>query len=240
MLYWGPSNQTSYTAPDSPLWFPSRLAAASTTYSFDISKALNGDIPISGTVATAPSGTGELVVSSFTYASNSLFVTPTGGQPGRIYTYEFLITGLSGQVYPFTVMQGTVKVLCGDIAQVAPNPGFGTPMSWTSSGPVLLVATGLVGTGTGQASALLLPAFTNVISSCPPGTGFILNAFLGEGTQVVQNQDPSNNATIYPPVGAQIIAGGVTLAVNAPFIVGFGGAQISFTTTASATLWSGA
>jgi hypothetical protein len=230
---------TTDAAQTAPLWFPSRFISADLSYALDITDAIGTDIPISGTVAVAPAGSGELVVSAFTYGDGVLTVSVNSGQPSRVYTYDFVVTCLNGAVYTWTVQQATLKALPTDMPQVAPIAGFGTPMTWTTAGPMELVATGLVGQGTSQASALLLPAYTNVIASCPPPTGFLLNAFIGEGTQVVQNQDPANNAPVYPGIGGQIAQAGTVLAVNTPFLVSSAGGQISFTTS-NGTNWNAA
>jgi hypothetical protein len=231
---------TTYAADVAPLWFPARYIISELSYALDISDAIGGDTPISGFAAVAPAGAGELEVSAFTYSAGILTTTVNSGQPTRIYTYEFSVTCLSGSVYTWTVRQATLKTLSADTPQVAPIAGFGTPMNWTTAGPRELVVTGLIGQGSSQASALLLPAYVNVLSSCPPGTGFVLNGFTGIGSIAVQNQDPINNGTIYPPIGAQFIAAGETLDVNAPFILSSAGGQIEFATTSSATVWNAA
>jgi hypothetical protein len=218
-----------------PLWFPARLPSALLSYALDIACAVNTatDVVASATVAVAPSGTGELTLSAFTGSGYELIVTPTGGQPGRVYRYLFLATMTNGNVYEFLVQQETRKSLPSDFPQVAPVAGYGAPMSCTTFGPALLEATGLVAQGTGQTSALLLPAYFNEIASASPG-GFVLNPFTPDGrTVVVQDDDPTNNAQVWPPLGAQINA----LGVNEPFIVGSLGGRINFTPSAGATQW---
>src|ERR1700677_4796103 len=171
-----------YAAPNVPSIFPNKLPTAEQTYALNIEAMINPlvDVPVSGTVEVAPAGAGELEVTAFTYSNFDLTVTVESGQPSRVYTYLFNIETIAGLTYTFQVEQGIPKVLCTDTAQPAPIAGFGAPMSWTSPGPTLLVATGLVGIGNAQISALLLPAYTNIISSVPSGTGFILNgAFVG-------------------------------------------------------------
>jgi hypothetical protein len=229
---------TCYAAPNAPpLWFPARYVTSQVPVTLNVATTLGLDVPISGTVAVAPSGTGELILTSFVYADDTLLVTPTGGQPGRIYTYEFLVTGLSGEVYPFRVQQATLKLLWSDEAQVAPVVGFGTPMSWTSAAPLEISATGLVGQGSSQASALQLPAYFNVCSSCPSPAGFMFNQAITNGTQNFQNQDPSNDAPLYPPVGGQIIANGASLGINEPLSVGASGGSVTGVTT-TGLIWN--
>jgi hypothetical protein len=119
------------------------------------------------------------------------------------------------------------------------SDGFGIITMWSSGQTPFIfglglipVATDLIGIGTNQATALLLSAQTNIITSAPASTGFILPSGV-IGTIFIQDMDQVNNATIYPPVGAQINA----LGANVPFIIGAGGGRISFVTNASTTQW---
>jgi hypothetical protein len=66
----------------------------------------------------------------------------------------------------------------------------------------------LVGAGTDQATATPLTSQLCVIKSAPTGTGFVLPDASVIGVSfpwiMVKNQDPTNYASIYPPVGGQI------------------------------------
>ena len=91
------------------------------------------------------------------------------------------------------------------------------------------IATGIVG----GATPTPLTANTNIISSAPPGTGFILSGTTATGNVIIQNDDATNNALIYPPAGAQINA----LGTNAPFSMGSLGSRITFSTNSPTTQW---
>lgn len=98
-------------------------------YQFDVTSLINtGDIFTSVSAAIAPSGTGELQPLSIVANGFVLTVTESGGQPGRVYTIEFNIITTGADIYQFTVNQGIPPVLPSDVAQVAPIPGFGTPV----------------------------------------------------------------------------------------------------------------
>jgi hypothetical protein len=225
--------------PGNPLWFPARGNDASLDYSLNIASALDAgtDFPASATFAIAPSGAGEAVASSLTYSGGGgipvFTVTLSGGVQGRIYTWQLVVTCFNGLIYEFIGYQGVIPGLPGYPVPVAPSPGFGTPITWTAGTTMQEVVTGLIGTGTNQATATLLYGFTSIISSAPSGTGFILPGYIQEGTIIVQDMDLTHNATIYPPVGAHIN----NLAVNVPFTVGSNGGRISFSTNAPATQW---
>lgn len=99
------------------------------------------------------------------------------------------------------------------------------------SPPAPPVAAGLIGTGTGQTTALPISALVNILASCPSPTGFILAA--GVGTIAAQNQDAFNPGIIYPPVGAIINA----LAINQAYSIAVGAPRVSFSTDAPASQW---
>lgn len=105
---------------------------------------------------------------------------------------------------------------------------IGPPVPTPAPDPV---AAGLVGTGTTQTTALPLTAEVNIISGAPGATGFILAS--GVGTIAVQNEDPANIASIYPPVGAQING----LAVNQIYQIAVGAPRVSFSTNVPASQW---
>jgi hypothetical protein len=87
-----------------------------------------------------------------------------------------------------------------------------------------LVATGLIATGTNQATALPLTALTNVLTGGAAGSGAMLPAGVLSGTIDVLNADAIDHL-VYPLVGGTIGTAGV----NIPVIVS-PGQRVSFVT----------
>lgn len=163
--------------------------------------------------------------------NSSVVATPAGVPvlPSGMITFP---QGFATNIAAITILgTANLTIQSGVGCAKVVYPAFG--FTNLAENPLMSVATNLVGTGTNQATALPLPAFTNIIASVPAGTGFILNGNIGEGDVAVQNRDPSNNAPIYPPFGAQIEA----LGTNIPFNVGARGQRITFSTNAAATQW---
>lgn len=237
-----PEINLAAVGPLSALWWPSALPGTNRVYSFDLDDAAQvDDAPAIAAFAISPSGDGELQATDLSVVGYQLLVQLTGGQPGREYHTAVTVTGLSGRIYQYeiSILVSDSLLIAPPCAPPPPVPGFGTVISWTSGATVLgpaiaAVQAGLTGTGTNQATALLLTAQTNVASSVPTGTGFILSGEIISGTIVFQNDDTANTAAVYPPLGARING----LAVNAPFIVGFFGARISFSTQSATTQWN--
>lgn len=84
------------------------------------------------------------------------------------------------------------------------------------------VDTGLVATGTNQATALQLSAQWNEVDTVPAGTGVLLSAYQSGQSQSVFNGG-ANALNVYPPPGTQINA----LGVNAAYVLA-PGARVSF------------
>lgn len=99
--------------------------------------------------------------------------------------------------------------------------------------PVVLknVANNLVSTGNNQATALLLPALTNIFTDVPAGTGARLLA-IGNGTQTVVNMT-DQMLPVYPVVGSNIN----DLDVNAPMYVS-PNQRLNFSAENSSANWS--
>lgn len=219
-----------------PLRWPSPIPGANLDYSLDVSNDL---LPIGDSVASAvlsiqPSGTGEL--QPVDLAVNGLLITAqlSGGIAGRNYVVRIIVNTESGRVFPYLIGLQMNALLAFWPLQPAPTPGFGTAITWSGGvtvfGPsIAAVAAGLVGTS----PSLPLLAGTNIIASVPSGASFILPSTIVSGTIVVQDDDATNNAPVYPPPGAQINAMGV----GVPFIVGSAGGRISFSTQSPSTQW---
>lgn len=236
-----PEINLAAVGPLSALWWPSALPGTNRVYSFNLDDAAQvDDAPAIAVFAISPSGSGEMQAVDLSVVGYQVLVQLTGGQPGRQYVNSLTVTGLSGRIYQYeiSILVSDALLIAPPCAPPPPVPGFGTAISWTSGATVLgpaiaAVQAGLIGTGTNQATALLLTAQTNIADSVPSGTGFILSDEIISGTIVFQNDDPANVAPIYPPNGARIN----DLSVDAPFIVGFMGARISFSTQDATTQW---
>lgn len=118
-----------------PIWFDNRYSVTNLAYNLPLNSDINlaTDTILTASVAVAPSGAGEMEVSTFTVSGTTLTVTPTGGQPGRTYEYQFTVTLTSGAVYSYVVYQNVQRVQITDVPQVPPDPGFGMPVTWTYS-----------------------------------------------------------------------------------------------------------
>lgn len=170
--YW-PNCFLSTVAPDVPIWFPARYAEANLAYSLDVSPALApGDVIGSASVSVAPSGAGEMVPTGITINGTVVTILPSGGQPGRVYRYNLTVAMTDGNVYPFLIQQGVLKLLATDVPQVPPSPGFGTvitcnfPSPIVSSGPAYITAL-----GNSQASSAILVAQISIINAGMAGSG---------------------------------------------------------------------
>ena len=227
--------------PPGDKWWPPVLPGADLDYT-DTLDAIEaqGDAVATASMAIEPSGTGERQPIDLAINGYLLTAQFTGGVPGRVYRNQITITGISGRVWQWVISQMVSPAAALPPLYPlppAPTPGFGTPITWSSGatvfGPAIAaVATGIVLTGTNQATAFPLAAATNIIASAPVGTAGILPGSIVSGTIVVQDDDAVNGAPIYPPVGAQINA----LGENVPFVVG-PGQRINFSTSSPSTQW---
>jgi hypothetical protein len=216
-----------------PTWWASKAPLEYLTWAETITPYVDPTEEIQSVSASiAPSGSGEMTATAISIFGQTLSLTLQGGQPRRVYVVQFVVTMTSGAVYQLTVNIGVRAVLPTDQPQIPPVPGFGTAITW-STGGVVNVASGLVATGTNQATALPLPALTSIFSEVPAGAGGILVA-TSNGNLVVVNTTASLLA-IYPNVGAQINA----LGVDQPFYVN-PGARIVFSTQDYTTQWTAA
>lgn len=88
------------------------------------------DLPQSATLASAPSGSGELTVSAFSIINGNAVFTTGGGQPYRHYRLRIVVTMISGAVVEFVAEQVVGALLPTDQAQPIPSTGFGTAVTW--------------------------------------------------------------------------------------------------------------
>ena len=212
----------------------------------DLGTAVSGNA-----VVTPPSGANyaaqpisfELFTGGLQLSNVNCVFGPVSGSWGTLTVFG--VTDGSGTPYvapgtlqqPFTPLNGELVVAApGSIAL-----SIGTQFPAGAG----TVASGLVGTGNSQATAMPLPAQTNIITSAPSGiAGFSLPlqlpGSLSEGTVYVQNNDPADPAPIYPPPGTsgQISFGGTVLASGTPFMVAANGGKIGFATCSPSTLWT--
>lgn len=225
------------------MWWPAALTSANLDYLAPIPCPVGtsrGLVVARASLCISPSGDGELAVLDLRANAQEVVAQLTGGAPGRVYRSLIIVTYDDAQVQPFIV---SMRVALGGVLpwEVPPPPvaAYGTPIVWTPEAvvfgtPLLSVLSGLIATGTDVSTALLLRAWTNLVSSAPPGTSVLLPVDgIVSGTVVVQNDDPVNNLAVRPPPGAQINR----LAVDAPFYVSAMGGRISFSTNDPTTLW---
>ena len=228
------------------LWWPSPLPSANLDYALNVGPELTAD---NDTIASillqiAPSGTGELQALSLQPNGNIIVVQLSGGVAGRVYRVRVLVTGASGNEYPWLVYKlvdpsDAVPPPPFWMPPPPPNPGYGTPVTWTSGETPYIFPPSLAGAPATNliltSPPLLIASQTNIIASAPPGTAAILPTNV-IGTIFIQNNDPTNNAPINPPPGWQINA----LGLNEPFIIGGNGGRISFVTNGiSSQYWAG-
>lgn len=114
-----------------PLRFPDKFPPEVGEYRLDISDKIDRDDEIATvTIACAPFGPGEIVINSLAVGHRALFVTLSGGQPRRRYTYEILVKTESGLTVPFVVHQDVPPVLHTDRAPPITSHGLGTAITW--------------------------------------------------------------------------------------------------------------
>lgn len=98
--------------------------------------------------------------------------------------------------------------------------GTGVPAAAAASDVIASTATGLTSTGTSQATALLISADANFVSTVAASTGVILyNGVVGDSCFIV-NDAGANALTVYPPVGSKFnnlsTNTGFSLSANTP------------------------
>ena len=194
---------------------------------------IGGGVGYTWPAAAISIGYANITATATTTVTSALLGSSQNLPPAAIVVYIIYLGPISGGDGSLTVTDGLTAVI---------NVGtldFTSGMKLTAGSPGVAdlsaggVVDGLTGAGTNQATALQLDAWVNVIASAPANTGFVLQTDISAGTVVVQNMDAVNNATVYPPVGAQING----LGTNVPFVIGSNGARISFSTSSPSTQW---
>lgn len=116
-------------------WWPVLEAPSEyADFTFDATSLItvNGVVdPITSlSFAVKPSGAGEVVASRLVPIGSLITVWLTGGVPGRIYTYQLIITTQSGRILPVLIGQTADPTLAQCPIPPPPAPGFGTPLIW--------------------------------------------------------------------------------------------------------------
>jgi hypothetical protein len=114
-----------------PTWLDAKLPGTARQYRHRISRL--DELVLTGlSLACAPSGTGELVISALGYGAGTVTFTATGGQPTRCYTLLMAVARSDGMVSEYLLKLRVGTVLVTDQAPVAPSTGFGTPATWSA------------------------------------------------------------------------------------------------------------
>lgn len=224
--------RSATAAHSAPIWWPEKLPGTSINQTFDTT-----DLPApiypnqiqSLSAQIAPSGTGELQATAIQLVDSTITLTEAAGQPGRVYSILFTATLRDNETVQWIINQAVACMPPPMYLPPPPSPGFGTEIQWM---PIINVATGLIATGTTQATASALGGFTSIFSVVPVGSGAILPMFVTNGSFKIVNEG-LNALLVYPPNGAQINAFGS----NAPVSIAMGGVS-TFSTAAPLAQWT--
>ena len=119
------------------LWWPQSLSSADAAYALNVGPELTADNDTIASIALsiAPSGTGEMQALDLQLNGDVIVVQLSGGVSGRLYRAQVIVTGASGNVYPWLVY-----ILVDASAALPPppfwlppplpSPNFGTPKTW--------------------------------------------------------------------------------------------------------------
>lgn len=224
--------RNTVAAQPTPIWWPEKLPGASINQTFDttdLPDPIHASQIQSLTAQIAPSGEGELAATFLGLVDSAITLTEASGQPGRVYSILFTATLTDNETVQWIIHQAVAFIPPPLIVPPPPSPGFGPEIQWM---PIINVASGLIATGTTQATAAALGGFTNVFQTVLTGAGAILPEFIVNGTFKVVN-DSTNALLVWPPVGAQIGANDPNAAVSiAP------GSSSFFSTSAPLAQWT--
>lgn len=180
---------------------------------------------IGGMLSRFGTGWQEFVAS----APNQIPVMNPGGTPIALKTASQvldLISNTHGSVLfrAAGVWQALVPIVGGYLQSQGP----GADPQYVASTAGTTVQTGLVATGTTQATALVLTRGWNEVITTPVNSGVVIPA-LGVGIESTVFNEGANALKVYPPVGGQIDA----LGVNIPYSLASGKMQSLFQLTAT-------
>ena len=127
--------------PNTPIWWPAKYKGESRDFSLDISRSIDSksDVFKMVTVACAPSGDGELVLSNLFAVGAIITLTTSVGQPTRIYDILLTITMTNNRIYEFLVNQAIPQSEPSFQVPMSPNPGFGPEIVWTADQDMVAV-----------------------------------------------------------------------------------------------------
>ena len=203
------SGLTAIATPNQWLRHDYQLASAATAGATTGSITLNNGTPYTG-VHGWQAGAGpnrvKLQAGTGSTTTNSTFWL------GRIYTHQYVAS------IPTTSV-GSELVYVPPPVIVSSSVNASSPINTvTQSGRTVI--TGIVATGTNQASAYRLGPYDLLaqVVSTPSGSGVMLPSFRIGSEVYIRNDDPSNALAIYPAAGGMINS----LAANAPYSLGAG------------------
>jgi hypothetical protein len=113
-----------------PYWLEPKLSAEVKPYRFEI-RPLDQQLLTGLTLAAAPSGTGELVISDLGYGAGIVTFTAAAGQPTRCYTLLLSATRSDSMISEYPLKLRVDPVLSTDQAQTVPSAGFGATLTLT-------------------------------------------------------------------------------------------------------------
>jgi hypothetical protein len=116
-----------------PIWLASKLPTAITGYRYEIDP-LDAQVLTSLSLAAAPSGTGELMISALAFAAGIVTFTLAAGQPTRCYTLLLTATRSDGLVSDYLFKLRVGNVLTSDQPQEPSELGLGAAIVWPLMG----------------------------------------------------------------------------------------------------------
>ena len=225
-------------APDTPIWFPARYVNANLAYSINVACAMApGDVIGAASVAIAPSGDGEMVPSAISINGSAITILPTGGQPGRVYIYNLIVTMTDGNVYPFVIQQCVSPGLAGYPIPIAPDPGYGTMLVCNLPSPIIMVGPAYItALGTGQSTAAVLVAQTSIINAGSSGAGVVLppsGSAESSGSQETVINITAYDQIVYPYGSDSIGTGGPGVGLIVSALTGY----VTLNLAIGSTVW---
>ena len=126
-----PVGQLALKEPDAYLDYTASVQAALTDPNTGAPDPL-----VSLTLAVAPSGAGEMVVSQLSVDHTGLLVTfwLAGGVAGRNYILNLVATTAAGRVYQWLLSVAIDATLASYPPPAPPSPGFGAAVLWPAAG----------------------------------------------------------------------------------------------------------